>query len=277
MTVLESAIAAVLFAFATFELAASQPPAPRGRRQRGAALARVLATLGRRTGLRLAPGDIAARLAAAGAPAGLSVADVLAVKAGAAFAGVLVALPLAAAAPGRLGIAMLAAAPAGGFLAPDVLLARRARLRASRLAREVADVMDLLRVAVQAGLDIGRALGEVGRHRGGLLGGELARAARRMELGVPRAEALASLIASCPLPEIAALAAAIGRADRHGAPLAPALESLAAEARAERARRLRDESARAAPQIQLVVALLLVPAVMLLVAAALVQALVPSG
>ena len=172
---------------------------------------------------------------------------------------------------------MLLAAPGAGFLAPDVVLARRARRRAAVLAREVADVLDLLRVAVQAGLDTGRALGEVGRRRGGLLGGELRRAARELELGVPRARALARLAARCPLPEIAALTAAIGRADRHGAPLAPALEGLAAEARGEHARRLRDEAARAAPQIQLVVALLLVPAVMLLVAAALVQALVPEG
>jgi tight adherence protein C len=187
----------------------------------------------------------------------------------------LLALPLAASAPGRLGVVVLVAAPVGGFIAPDVLLARRARHRATRLAREVADVMDLLRVAVQAGLDTGRALGEVGRRRGGLLGGELRRTARQLELGVPRTRALTELAARCPLAEIAALTAAVHRADRHGAPLAPALESLAAEARAEHARRRRDEAARAAPQIQLVVALLLVPAVMLLVAAALVQALVP--
>jgi tight adherence protein C len=274
VTALQTAVACALLAFAVFELAATQPA--RAQRSHGAAVARVLATLGRRTRLRLAPGDVAARLAAAGAPSSISVGDVLAVKAGAALAGVLLAAPLAASAPGRLGIALLIAAPAGGFLAPDALLARRARLRAARLAREVADVLDLLRVAVQAGLDVGRALGEVGRRRGGLLGGELVRTARRVELGVPRGEALAGLAASCPLPEIAALAAAIGRADRHGAPLAPALESLAAEARAEQARRLRDEAARAAPKIQLVVALLLVPAVMLLVAAALVQALVPA-
>ena len=275
MSALLAALAGVAAAAAVFELVESHEP--RAGTRRRARVAGLLAALGRRTGLRLAPGDIAARLAAAGAPPGFGVADVLAVKAGAAVAGALVAVPLAATAPGRLGLALLVGAPAGGFLAPDVLLARRARLRAARLAREVADVLDLLRVAVQAGLDVGRALGDVGRRRGGLLGSELARTARRLELGVPRADALAGLVAACPLPEIASLAAAIGRSDRHGAPLAPALEGLAAEARAERARRLRDEAARAAPQIQLVVALLLVPAVMLLVAAALVQALVPAA
>ena len=67
--------------------------------------------------------------------------------------------------------------------------------------------------------------------------------------------------------------AALGRAQRQGAPLASTLTALATEARAERARAVREHAARAAPKIQLVVALLLVPSAMLLVAAALVDAL----
>jgi tight adherence protein C len=145
------------------------------------------------------------------------------------------------------------------------------------MAREAADVLELLRVAVEAGLTPTRALREVGRRHPGALAAELGRAAEEIDLGVPRARALAALAARCPLPEVATLVAAVGRADRHGAPLAPALQALAAEARAEHARRMREAGARAAPRIQLVVALLLVPAVMLLVAAALVQALVTGA
>ena len=52
--------------------------------------------------------------------------------------------------------------------------------------------------------------------------------------------------------------------------LGPALCALAEDARAVRARGLRERAARAAPKIQLVVALLLVPAAMLLVGAAMV-------
>ena len=102
---------------------------------------------------------------------------------------------------------------------------------------------------------------------------ELGRAADRIALGVPRSLALEDWRARCPLPAAGALAVAVGRADRHGAPLAPALAALAADARADRARRMADRAARAAPKIQLVIALLLVPAVMLLVAAALIGAL----
>ncbi len=217
--------------------------------------------------------DLAARIAAAGAPLGLGPADVAALKLACAIIGALAALPCATALPGRLWIAALLCAPAAGFLAPDFLLARRARQRAARMSHELADVLDLLRVALQAGLSVGRALSEVGRRCNGLLADECSAAATRLQLGSTRDAAFAELVARCPLDGVATLAAAIGRADRHGAPLAPALESIAAEARSEQARRLRDAAARAAPKIQLVVALVLVPAVMMLVGAVLVQAL----
>lgn len=107
----------------------------------------------------------------------------------------------------------------------------------------------------------------------GLLASELRRTASRLGLGVPRAEALEAFAARCPLEPVGALVAALERAERHGAPLAPALAALATDARAERARATRDHAARAAPKIQLVIALLLVPAVLLLVGAALAGAL----
>ena len=141
------------------------------------------------------------------------------------------------------------------------------------MAAELPDVLDLLRVAVDAGLPASRALAEVGRRRPGLLAGELRAAAARTQAGQPRAEALALLQARCPTPGVAPLVAALGRAERHGAPLGPVLAALAADARALEAQRVRDRAARAAPRIQLAVALLLVPAVMLLVAAALVAGL----
>jgi tight adherence protein C len=146
-------------------------------------------------------------------------------------------------------------------------------VRGRAIASELADVLDLLCVAIGAGLSPGRALAEVGRRRRGLLASELRAAAARIELGVPSADALALLARRCPSDGIAPLVAAIGRADRHGAPLAPALAALAADARARRAQRMSDRAARAAPKIQLVVALLLVPSVMLLVAAALADGL----
>ena len=138
------------------------------------------------------------------------------------------------------------------------------------MAAELPDVLDLLHVAVGAGLPALRALGEVGRRRGGPLAAELRAAATRARRSASRARRRSSgSRAAARWRASPALVAAIGRSERHGAPLAPALHALAADARAQRAQRVRERAARAAPKIQLVVALLLVPAVMLLVGACL--------
>lgn len=276
LTALLAGLAGVFAAVAIVELLGAQRSAGRSRLPRAGhlgAMTVLLARIARRAGVRAAPADLQARIAAAGTPLGLTASDVMALKGAGALIGLLLAVALITALPTRLGLTALLCAPTAGFLAPDLVLARRARARAARMSHELADVLDLLRVAVQAGLPIGRALSEVGRRCTGLVAVELNAAATRLELGATRGEALDELVARCPIDGIATLAAAVVRADRHGAPLAPALEAIVAEARAEQARRLRDDAARAAPKIQLVVALVLVPAVMLLVTAVLVQAL----
>ena len=246
--------------------------APRGRR-RAPRRAGRLARIGRALGAPRAPADLAARLAAAGLDDRTGPAEVMAAKAGGALAGVLAALALLALAPGRLGLVLVAALPAGAFAVPDRALRRRAARRAHAVALELPDAVELLGVTMAAGLPALAALREVGARRRGVLAEELRALAARVELGEPRALALERLARRAPLPEVAALVALLRRADRHGAPPAAALAALAADARAQRARRLRDDAARAAPKIQLVVALLLVPAAMLLVAAALVEGL----
>jgi tight adherence protein C len=264
-----AAVAAALVAIAVGELAAVRGERRATRRGAARAAAALLARLARRPGR--PPGrDLQARLDAAGVA--VATADCAALRAVAAVAGLLLALPLAASAPGRGGVLLLLAGPGAGHLAPGAWLARRTRVRARRVERELADVLDLLRVAVAAGLPPLRALGEVGRRHGGLLAGELARAAARRALGVPAATVITELERRAPGEGVAALAAALRRADRHGAPLAAALAAQARDARSRAAARTTEAAARAAPRIQLVVALLLVPSVLALVAAALLPA-----
>jgi tight adherence protein C len=174
-------------------------------------------------------------------------------------------------APGRLGVALLLAAPVAGYLAPEYALRTRARTRGRVMEAELPDVLDLLRVAVAAGLSPRRALREVGRRHPGLLAQELKRAAGKADMGEPAIRTLDELQARAPLA--APLVHALKRAERHGAPLSATLAAQAVEARAIRAAQRSEQAAKAAPKIQLVVALLLVPAVLLLIAAALLPAL----
>jgi tight adherence protein C len=239
------------------------------RRPRGGGAA-VIARLGRVLGPR-APRSLQARIEAAGLEA--AAADVTAVKAGLALISFAAAVLVAPAAPGRLAPLLLVALPAVAFLVPDARLRRRTRVRCAALEAELADVLDLLRVAAGAGLTPRRALEETGRRHPGPLAHELRRAGARTALGVPMTDALGELERRAPADGIPALVAALERAERHGAPLDATLHAQAARARSRNAQRMLERAARAAPQIQLVVALLLVPAVLLLVAAALVPAL----
>jgi len=218
-----------------------------------------------------APADLGARIEAAGSEA--AVGDLMVLKCLLAGLALAAALAAVAGAPSGVGSLVVVAAPAAGFLAPDAALASRARRRARALRAEAPDVLDRMRLAVEAGLGPARAVEAAGSHGRGPLAAELRALAGAAELGVPRAQALARLRRRCPLPEVEALAAALARADRHGTPLGPALAALAAAARAERARQVHERAQRAAPKIQLVVALLLVPAALLAVAAGLLAGL----
>ncbi|HEX6455144.1 MAG TPA: type II secretion system F family protein, partial [Solirubrobacterales bacterium] len=88
--------------------------------------------------------------------------------------------------------------------------------------------------------------------------------------GVPLGTALASLRRRVPGGEVATLVAAIERSRRFGSPLADQLRRQAASLRRDSRRAVEERAARAAPKIQLVVALVLVPSVLLMIAAGLI-------
>ncbi|MEA2690217.1 MAG: tight adherence protein [Candidatus Eremiobacteraeota bacterium] len=219
------------------------------------------------------PLDLAARIEAAGSPGGLGAGEVMAVKALSALAAAPIGTALGAAAPGRIGLLLALAAPAAGFLAPDWYLARRRRERIRATRRDLPPLLDLLRVAVDAGLAPSRALAAVGERSDSQLAAEWAAAAAQVQLGIPLADALDTLTRRLPAPELRTFTAALGRAAIHGAPLSDTLAAQARDARQQRRRRIEEEAAKASPKIQLVVALLLVPSVLLIVAAALAAAM----
>jgi tight adherence protein C len=240
----------------------------------------MLATAGavlRRASRARVPLSLEQRIAAAGRPAGLGARELIAAKLAAALGAAGAGTVLGSAAPGRLGAVLILAAPVAGFLAPDWWLRRRAAARARAARRELPALLDLLRVAVEAGLPPAAAFGAVGERAAGTVAEEWRVVGRECALGIPLREALDGLERSLPLPEIRALTAALDRAARHGAPLADTLAAQARDARLARRRQIEEEAARAGPKIQLVVALLLVPSVLLLVAAALAAALLDGG
>ena len=158
----------------------------------------------------------------------------------------------------RLGIALVVGALALPVLPPLALPAgalawalpalgarRRHRRRLAAIAADLPDVVDLLVLAVGAGLTVRLAVAAVARRAPGPLGAELARAGHDADLGRRLADALDDIPAragEATRPLVAALVAS----ERYGAPLGASLERLAAEVRADRRRRA-EEAARKVP------------------------------
>ena len=211
---------------------------------------------------------LSSRIARAGLSNRISAPSVLAAKGGGALAGALWSLMLAPAAPGRLAVIVAVALPVAGFLGPDAWLERRARRRLRALRGGLPDALDLLSVGTAAGRSPLAGLAELGRGEGPLAR-ELAMLSAESSCGLAQSDALESLRRRAPVREVAAMCGVIERSRRYGSPLADQLREQATALRGVQRRRVEEQAARAAPKIQLAVALLLVPSVLLMIAAAL--------
>jgi tight adherence protein C len=239
--------------------------------------AATLVKVARRLGSRASPVTVGDRLAAAGQPLGIGAPEWMGLKAAATAVAGLGAAAVSGALPGRLPVVAIVAGPVAGFVAPDFWLARVVARRLQAAGRELPPMLDLLQVAVEAGASPAPALGMVGTRFTGPLAAEWRAAATSIALGIPHDAALATLSLRLPSAEVRSFADAMRRARRRGLPLGEVLARQAAAARHVERIRVRERAARAGPKIQLVVAFLLVPAVMLIVAAALVAELSSPG
>lgn len=183
-----------------------------------------------------------------------------------AFAAALTLVPLGAA----IGIGF--AGTAIGRAAPLVLLRRAGQRRTEALRDDAPELLDLLGVALSCGLPVDAALAAVGEWGEGALASASAGAAREIEHGAAIDPTLERLVREHPASEVDAAVATLQRSRRHGTAAAGPIRALATAAREDRARRAMDHAARAAPRVQLVAALLLVPAALCVLAAAMVSA-----
>jgi tight adherence protein C len=132
------------------------------------------------------------------------------------------------------------------------------------------DALDLLAVGATSGRSPAAGFGEVARSGGGPLAEELGIAVAELGCGRPLGEALGQLRARVPGSEMASFCASIERSRRFGSPLADQLRRQSSALRRDQRRAIEERAARAAPKIQLVVALVLVPSVLLMIAAGLI-------
>jgi tight adherence protein C len=210
------------------------------------------------------------RLERAGLTGRVAPPAVLAGKAVGTVMGVGAALAVLPVLPGRLDAVALPVLAVAGFLAPDAYLERTARLRGAHLVAALPDALDLLAVGAASGRAPAAVMREIAAQGSGPLAAEVAIAVAELDCGANQGAAMEALRDRVPGSEVGALAAALERSRRYGSPLAEQLHEQASALRRDARRRIEESASRAAPKIQLVVALVLVPSVLLMILAAII-------
>jgi tight adherence protein C len=210
------------------------------------------------------------RIRRAGLGSRVTPSSMLAAKGAGAALGAVAAVSVLPAIPGRLALVVVPLLVIAGFLAPDALLERAGRLRRAHLVTALPDALDLLATGAASGRPPPTVFGEIADGSAGPLAVELAIVVSDVDSGVPQRDAIEALHDRVPGAEVGAFAAVLARSRRYGSPLADQLHDQATALRRDARRRTEERAARAAPKIQLVVALVLVPSVLLMILAAIV-------
>mgnify|MGYP001032315826 CR=1 FL=1 len=122
-----------------------------------------------------------------------------------------------------------------GALMPRTALRDRIARRRQAILRQLPHDLDLITLSIEAGANLGAALGQAARHGpAGPLRDEWQRVLRDVHAGQPRHEALRAMAARLALPAVSNLVAALLAAERQGASLGPILRTQAEQRRTER-------------------------------------------
>ncbi len=169
---------------------------------------------------------------------------------------------------GPLAVVGASAAAAVGFLAPALVLRRRAAHRARSVLAELPDVAGLLSVALSAGLPLDVALGHAGQQSAGILGRELVRAHHMVGSGGwGLHEALATMAQQERLPQLDTFAAQLRAADQQGLVLGNWLDTFVQTLQEQRMARLLTEAEQASIKMLFPLALVMAPVSVVIVLA----------
>jgi tight adherence protein C len=154
-----------------------------------------------------------------------------------------------------------------GFVLPDWDLDRRAQLRRGLVLMELPTILDMLTLATSAGMALEQALEEVARHSQGVVAQELRLASRELALGQRRnlPEALSALAERLGTPEVEHILGRMSAAYEQGLPLGQALPAHAQALRERQRLHVVEEGGKASVRMLLPVALLILPALFVVV------------
>ena len=190
------------------------------------------------------------RLALAGNPGSLRVADWLGIKAIGAIVGAILFFLLFGVL-GILGFPFLIGVLLGvvggffGYIAPEFWLGGRIKKRQKAILLMIPDALDLLTISVRAGLGFDAALSKVVEKLPGPLSVEFRRALAEVRVGKARRDALRDIIPRTEVAPLTNFIGAIVQAEQLGVSISKVLQVQSEQLRIERRQRAEEQAAKA--------------------------------
>jgi tight adherence protein C len=190
------------------------------------------------------------RLALAGNPGDMRVADWLGIKAiGTIVGGILFFLLFVVlnvmGLPFVLGVVMTGVGALLGYTLPEFWLGGRVRKRQHAILLMIPDALDLLTISVRAGLGFDSALGKVVEKLPGPLSDEFRRALAEVRVGKQRRDALRDIVARTEVTPLTNFIGAIIQAEQLGVSISKVLQVQSEQLRIERRQRAEEAAAKA--------------------------------
>ncbi len=188
------------------------------------------------------------RLAMAGNPGDLRVADWLGIKAISAIAFAILFFLVFTFLLGTdtvIGVLLGVVGIAFGYIAPEFWLGRRVRGRQHAILLQIPDALDLLTISVRAGLGFDAALGKVVEKMVGPLTDEFRRALAEVRMGKARRDALRDIVPRTDVGPLTNFIGAIIQAEQLGVSISKVLQVQSEQLRIERRQRAEAMAAKA--------------------------------
>ena len=154
-----------------------------------------------------------------------------------------------------------------GIMAPKMYLQKKIAQRQHDIQRGLPDVLDLLTVAVEAGLGFDAACDKVVEKMRGPIPNEFSLTLKQMRMGEARRDAFKSMSDRVDNPDFNAFVSAIIQADQLGVSIGQVLRIQSEQLREKRRQRAEEESAKAPVKMMIPLIFFIFPNVMLVIGA----------
>jgi tight adherence protein C len=141
-----------------------------------------------------------------------------------------------------LNVLLVVAVTLVAYFVPELLLHSRGQERQEAISLELADTLDQMTIAVEAGLGFESAMSRAGKNGKGPLAEELVRTLQDIAVGQPRREAYLALAERTGVPDLRRFIGAVVQADAYGVSIADVLRTQAQEMRLKRRQRAEEKA-----------------------------------